>query len=76
MAQLLTYEEMKQQYPDEWLLIAYTKIEPDTLQVLEGEVVAHSAEVEEIYRSLPLVKGQDAAIEFVGQPQADVAYIL
>jgi len=76
MAHLLTYEEMKQQYPDEWLLIAYTQIEPDTLQVLQGEVLAHSPEVEEIYRSLPLAKGRNAATEFVGQPQADVAYIL
>jgi hypothetical protein len=76
MANLLTYAEMQQQYTDEWLLIAYTQIEPDTLQVLQGEVVAHSPDVQDIYRSLPLVKGRDAAIEFVGQPQADVAYIL
>jgi hypothetical protein len=54
MARLLTYEEMKQQYPDEWLLIAYTEIEPDPLQVLQGEVLAHSPNVEEIYRSLSL----------------------
>jgi hypothetical protein len=76
MTKLLTYEEMKQQYSDEWLLVAYTKIEPNTLQILQGEVLAHSPDVEEIYRSLPLAKGRDAAIEFIGQPQADIAYIL
>lgn len=76
MAELLTFEQMKQQYSDEWLLIAYTKVDPDTLQVIQGEVLAHSPDIKEVYKALPIAKGRDAAIEFVGEPKEDVAYIL
>lgn len=74
MAQILTFEEIKQQYHDEWLLIAYTDLDPETLQVLQGEVLAHSPDIEVVYQALPSAKGRNAAIEFVGVPQANIAH--
>ena len=76
MTELLTFEQIQQRYSDEWLLIAYTEVDPDTLQVIQGEVLAHSPDIKEVYKALPIAKGRDAAIEFVGEPQNDVAYIL
>jgi hypothetical protein len=76
MPQTLTFTEIQQQYQDEWLLIAYTAIDPKSLQILQGEVLAHSPDIEVIYQALPQAKGRNAAIEFVGTPKADVAYIL
>jgi hypothetical protein len=76
MAELLTFEQIKQRYADEWLLIAYTEIDPETLQVVQGEVLAHSPNIKEVYGALAIAKGRDAAIEFVGEPQENVAYIL
>jgi hypothetical protein len=75
MPQVLTFEEIKQQYHNEWLLIVYTEID-ENLNVIRGEVLAHSPTVEDIYQALPAAKGREAAIEFVGTPEADVAYIL
>jgi hypothetical protein len=72
----LTFEQIQQQYSDEWLLIAYKQVDPDTLQVIQGEVLAHSPDRQETYAALALAKGQDVAIEFVGEPQDDVAYTL
>jgi hypothetical protein len=46
------------------------------LEVLEREVVAYSSDVDTIYRSLSLVKGQEASIEYIGQAPEDFAAIL
>jgi hypothetical protein len=76
MPQTHTFAEIQQQYQDEWLLIAYTEIDPESLQILQGEVLAHSPNIDIIYQALPQAKGRNAAIEFVGTPKTDVAYIL
>ncbi len=40
-------EEIQKQYQDEWVLIEYGKLDDD-LNVIEGEVIAHSPNKEEI----------------------------
>ena len=75
MAKLMTLEEIKQQFQDEWLLIAYTELDQN-LNVLQGELLLHSAEVEDIYNALPNYNDRAVAIEYVGEPPADVAFIL
>ncbi|MCY7276309.1 MAG: hypothetical protein LH702_21880 [Phormidesmis sp. CAN_BIN44] len=75
MAALLTSEDMKQQYHDEWLLIAYTEVD-DNLNVIQGEVLAHSPDVETLYALLPQFKDQAVALEYVGEIPKDLAFIL
>jgi hypothetical protein len=58
------------------VLIAYTEIEDDTLQVIRGEVVEHSSDAEEIYKLLPKYNDRSIAIEFMGEAVDDIAYIL
>jgi hypothetical protein len=72
---VLTLEEMRQRYDGEWLLIAYTQLD-EYLQVIAGEVLAHSPDRDTLYAALPLGRGRDIAIEcFVPIPE-DLAFIL
>ncbi|MDJ0662510.1 MAG: hypothetical protein QNJ42_23950 [Crocosphaera sp.] len=75
MSKLMTFEEMKQLYQGEWLLIAYKDLD-DQMQVIEGEVLAHSVDQSEIYEALSSIPEQPLAIEYVGQIPEDVAFIL
>jgi hypothetical protein len=75
MTEILTREEMAQRYHNEWLLIAYTEID-ENLNVIRGEVLAHSPSQEEIYNYLPLAKGKAVAFEYVGKIPEDLAFIL
>ncbi len=72
---VLTIEQMYETYIDEWLLIAYTALDVH-LNVLAGEVIAHSKDRDEIYAALPECKGKSFAIEHTGLATSDVAYLL
>ncbi len=75
MLPIMTFEEIKQNYDGEWVLIAYTETDKD-LQVIKGEVIAHSTNKEEIYQALESSKHQPLAIEYMGQIPEDIAFIL
>lgn len=55
MSQLMTFEEMKQHYQGEWLLIAYKHLD-DQIEVIEGEVLAHSPNQSDIYEMLTSIR--------------------
>jgi hypothetical protein len=73
--EILTLEEMQQKYNNEWLLIAYAELDED-LNVVRGEVLAHSPNQAEIYEALPLAKGKAVAFEYIGQIPDDLAFML
>ena len=75
MSKLITFEKMKQLYQGEWLLIAYKSID-EQMQVIDGEVLAHSPHQSDIYEALSSIAEQPLAIEYVGQIPEDVAFIL
>jgi hypothetical protein len=75
MANILTLEEMKQQYHDEWLLIAYTEID-ENLKVIRGEVLTHSPNAEDVYRALPHHKDRAVALEYIGEVPSDLVIML
>ncbi len=61
----MTWEEIRRQYAGQWVLIEYQQLD-EQLNVVEGEVVAHSPEKEEIYRQLLKTTGKNIAIEYAG----------
>jgi len=66
MGQRMTWEEMKKNYPDEWLLI--TDYETDRYgNVSEGVVERHSKDDHEVFR-LPAVR-KDCAFRYTGESQ-------
>ena len=68
-------KEIRKRYPGEWVLIEYTRLDED-LTVIEGEVIAHAPNKDEIYRRLLKTKGKDIAIEYLGQVPEDLAVML
>lgn len=75
MSQIITFEEMQRRYDGEWLLIAPKEVSEE-LQVIRGEVLAHSPVQEEIYQALESLEEQPLAIEYVGKVPEDLAFIL
>jgi hypothetical protein len=72
---ILTIAEIRQYYDGEWVLIAYKELDPQ-MEVISGEVLAHSPDRDEVYAALPLGRGKNIAIEcFVKVPE-DLAFIL
>ena len=58
--------EIRKCYKGEWVLIEYTELD-DELNVVEGKVVAHSKDREEIYKAQIELKGKKLAIEYLGE---------
>ncbi len=71
----MTFEEIKQQYPDEWVLIDFTQLDEE-LKVVEGEVIAHAPNKEAIYKKLLELENEKIAIEFTGEMPEEPAYLL
>jgi len=71
----MTFEEMKDLYPEQWLAIAYTELNDD-MAVRRGKVLAHSSDRDEIYRCLLALGSQSIAIEYTGEIPEDLAVML
>jgi hypothetical protein len=75
MGHVLSMETIRDRYRGEWVLIAYTELD-DQMQVVRGEVLAHSHDRDEIYRRLLEFKGRQLAVEYVGEVPKDLAVLL
>ena len=66
MQETTTYAEIKKQYDGEWVLI----VDPITtkyLEILEGKVVWHSKDREDVYRKALELKPKHSAVLFLGR---------
>ena len=72
---ILTLEEIIHLYPSEWVLIAYTELD-ENLNVIRGEVLAHSPERDLLYNNALSRKGKSVAIEYTGPIPEDLAAML
>jgi hypothetical protein len=70
----LTMEEIKQQYPNMWVLVECIKLDED-LNILRGRVITAARTKDEIYSKLLNAEGKRIAIEYTGE-LPEVAYIL
>ena len=68
----MKWEEIRERYAGQWVLIEYRELD-EQLNVVEGEVVAHSPDKEEIYKRLLQTRGKNIAIEYAGELPQDVA---
>jgi hypothetical protein len=75
ISQILTFEEIISLYPNEWVLIAYTELDED-LNVIQGEVLAHSPDRDQLYNNSLPRKGKSVAIEYTGAIPEDLAVML
>ncbi len=72
---ILNLEEIIHLYPSEWVLIAYTELDED-LNVIRGEVLAHSPEGDLLYNNPLSSKGKSVAREYSGPIPEDLAAML
>ena len=68
-------KEIKERYPNEWLLIAVDKFDKEYAP-LEGNVILHSPSKDVIYEMLLKVKGKNLAIEYAGKIPKDLSVLL
>ena len=61
-------EEIRQRFQDEFVLIAVTKTDQDSLDILEGDVLAHSPNREVIMALLERGVAHDVTVEWCGAP--------
>lgn len=71
----MTLEQIKQQYPDQWVLIEFTQLD-DELRVLDGDVIAHSQSRLEIEKELATLRNEKIAVEFTGEGDSGEAYLI
>jgi hypothetical protein len=74
MSEILDYEQIKQRYDGQWVIIAYREIDED-LEVLAGEVLAHSSSETEIYQMLSLASGINVSIEYIGAIPENIIFM-
>ncbi len=61
-------EEIRQRFKDEFVLIEVTKTDEDNVEILEGNVLAHSTNRDEIMELLGHGLARDVAVEWCGEP--------
>ncbi len=61
----MTFDEIKKQYPHEWVLVEYWQLD-DQMHVKEGNVLAHSGNREKVYETLAKAYGKNVIIEYTG----------
>ena len=67
--------EIKRKHKGEWVLIEYTKLS-ENLSVVEGEVIAHSADKDFIYKEQLRFKNKNLSVEYLGKVPQDWAVML
>ena len=63
---MMTLEEIKQQFPQEWVLIEFTELD-ENLDPINGTVIAHATLHDVILAELEKHKGKQIAIKYTGE---------
>jgi hypothetical protein len=72
---VLTIDEMKLQYPNQWVVVAEPVVD-EALEVLAGTVVSHGPDKDAVYGAV-IGKGyRDLAFRYLGEPPRDLVLVL
>lgn len=71
----MTLTEIEQHYHDEWVLIEFTELDDD-LNIIDGKVVAHSPNKEDVEEKMMQMKGRNFSLRYVGEFPDDYAIVL
>jgi hypothetical protein len=70
-----TIEQIKAQYDSEWVVIADPELD-NALEVLSGRVISHGKDRDAVYGAAIVRDSRDIACLYIGEPPADVIFIL
>ncbi len=74
-SEILTLAEIKERYPQQWVLIAYTERD-EYLNVIRGEVLAYSPDCDDIEDYLPNRNGKAVAIKYTGPIPEEIGFFM
>lgn len=75
MSQVLTIDEIKARYDGEWVLIG-NPVADESLSVVQGNVLCHSKDRDEVYRKARELEPSHSAILYFGRLPKDAAIVL
>jgi hypothetical protein len=68
-------EEIFKKYKDEWVLIECKQVDKN-FKLIEGEILYHSKDKNQVYKQLLKSKPKDYVIEYTGKVPEDLAVML
>lgn len=71
----MKWTEITNTFKDEWVLVEVKEVD-ENFNLIDGIVIAHSKDKEEIYKKLLEIKPQSFSIEYTGQIPEDLAVVL
>jgi hypothetical protein len=67
--------DIKKNFENQWVLIDVKNVD-ESFNVLEGEVLAHSKDKDEIYQKLLKIRPKEFSIEYTGEVPEDLAVVM
>ena len=71
----MKWVDIKKNFRNQWVLIEVKNVD-ESFNVLEGEVLAHSKDKDEIYQKLLKIKPKEFSIEYTGEVPEDLAVVM
>jgi hypothetical protein len=75
MNEIMTYEEIRSRFDSEWVLLG-DPVTDETLRVLEGKVLWHSKDRDEVYGKAKELRPRRSAVLYTGVIPENQAVIL
>ena len=75
MTKEMTLAEIESEFDSEWVLVG-DPVTDEALKVLEGKVLHHSKDRDEVYRTAVSLRPERSAIVFTGKIPAGTAVVL
>lgn len=76
MSRALTMVEIEAEYDSEWVLVENPRTDSETLEVLDGVVLCHSKDRDEVYRKAVELRPRRFAMLYTGKIPEDTAIVL
>ena len=71
----MKWKDIKKEFKDQWVLIEVEKVD-ESFNVVEGEVLAHSKDKDEVYQKLLQIRPKEFSIEYTGVVPEDLAIVM
>ena len=71
----MKWKDIKRAFRDQWVLIEVGKVD-QRLNIVEGQVLAHSKDKDEVYKKLLEIRPKEFSIEYTGVIPEDLAVVL
>jgi hypothetical protein len=71
----MKWEDIKTTFKNQWVLIEVQKVD-ERFNIIEGEVLAHSKDKDEVYQKLLQIRPKEFSIEYTGEVPEDLAIVM